>query len=70
MFPSKPVAALTAGFWLKTRGGKVTPKVSVFEVVFVVDLLALSDSFKVTVKISPILFALLSLAKKPEEVLL
>ena len=64
--PSKLVPALTTGFWLNTNGGNVTPNVSVFDVVFVVDLLALKDSFKVTVKMSPILLALLSPAKKPD----
>ena len=48
----------------------MTPKVSVLDVVFVVDLLALKDSFNETVRISPTDLALLSPAKKPDEVLL
>ena len=51
---------------LENKGGKVTPKVSCLDVVFVVDLLALKDSLRVTVSISPTFLALLSLAKKPE----
>ena len=51
---------------LENKGGKVTPNVSAFDVVFVVDLLALNDSLSVIVKISPIFLALLSLAKNPE----
>ena len=61
--PKRPVAAFTAGFWLNTKGGNVTPNVSVFEVVLVVDLLALKDSFNETVNISPTVFARLSPAK-------
>ena len=68
--PKILVPAFTIGFWLNTNGGNVTPKVSVFDVVFVVDLLALKDSFNVTVRISPTLLALLSPAKKPDDVLL
>ena len=48
---------------LENSGGKVTPNVSALEVVLVVDLLALKDSFKETVSISPILLLFYHLQK-------